>query len=184
MPAIVRVMRSGVLVRGFLPADETAWLHCRVLAFLATDYYDDVKPTKTVLEPGGIELVAIAGEELVGLMDLRVDGSEATIDTVAVHPDSARTGVASQLLATARDLLPPEVTSVDAWTREDQAANDWYLRRGFVERFRYLHLYTSAGTIDGYPVAHALLHAPIEQEAAIRAAYDRVYVCRQYVLSL
>lgn len=35
------------MIRDFQPSDETAWLRCRVLSFLETDYYDDVHASTT-----------------------------------------------------------------------------------------------------------------------------------------
>lgn len=38
-------------IREYTSADETSWLHCRVLAFLDTAFYDDVVPAKPVRIP-------------------------------------------------------------------------------------------------------------------------------------
>lgn len=172
-----------VEVREYRPADERSWLRCRALSFLETAYFDDVKRVKT--PQLDIELVATVAGEVVALMDVEIDGTAATVDTVAVHPDHQRRGLASRLLAIATEQLQAAgVTSLDAWTREDPSANSWYRRSGFTEQFRYLHVYTDSGVLDGHPVAHALMHAPIEQEEQLRGRYDRVYVCRQYLRQL
>ncbi|MDF1480418.1 GNAT family N-acetyltransferase [Leifsonia sp. H3M29-4] len=174
-------------IRAYRPADEPSWLQCRLLSFFATDYYDDVKVAKTRLAPGSIELVAERDGEVVGILDVENDGDAATIDTLAVHPTAQRTGLASALLDAALAQLPPTVTTLDAWTREDAAANAWYVAAGFRETYRYLHVYVGDGdpTFPGpegmsSPVI-AFMHAPIEQEAELREAYRRVYVCRRFV---
>lgn len=177
-------------IRPYRPDDEAGWLQCRLTSFFATDYYDDVKTRKTVLEPGGLELVAETNEAIVGILDIEIDGPAATIDTVAVSPAAQRMGVATSLLQTALGRLPRAVTTLDAWTRETPAANDWYQRHGFVENYRYLHVYRSDGDPSlpapagmSEPV-HAFLHAPIERERELRAQFSRVYVCRQYIRTL
>ncbi len=177
-------------IRAYRPDDEAAWLQCRLTSFFATDYYDDVKTQKTTLEPDGLELVAETDGAIVGILDIEIDGQAATIDTVAVSPVAQRMGVASSLLGAALDLLPRAVTTLDAWTREMPAANHWYQRHGFVENYRYLHVYRSDGDPSlpapagmSEPV-HAFLHAPIERELELRAQFSRVYVCRQYVRTL
>lgn len=177
-------------IRPYRPDDEAAWLQCRLTSFFATDYYDDVKTRKTVLEPGSLELVAETDGVIVGILDIEIDGPAATIDTVAVSPAAQRTGVASSLLETALGRLPRAVTTLDAWTRETPAANDWYQRHGFVENYRYLHVYRSDGDPSlpapagmSEPVL-AFLHAPIERELELRAQFSRVYVCRQYIRAL
>lgn len=174
-------------IRAYRPADEPSWLQCRLLSFFATDYYDDVKVAKTPLAPGSIELVAERDGEVVGILDVEIDGDAATIDTIAVHPTAQRTGLANALLYAALDLLPPKVATLDAWTREDAAANAWYLAAGFRETHRYLHVYVGDGdpTFPGpegmsSPVI-AFMHAPIEREVEVREVYRRVYVCRQYL---
>lgn len=179
-------------VRPYLPSDEPAWLRCRVLAFLNTNYYDDVWQTRPLEDDLAIALVAVDGEQLVGLIDITIDGAAATIDTIAVHPDAQRSGIGTALLAAAREQLPAGITTLDAWTREDAAANAWYQSRGFTENQRYLQVYKGwDDPSEGFtspegmsaPVI-AFLHAPIEREAEFRARFRRVYICRQYLMVL
>lgn len=178
-------------VRPFQTSDEHGWVLCRALSFLDTQYYDDVKPHRTVLSDPAIALVAVTDAgEVIGVLDIEIEGAQATIDTIATHPEHQGRGVATILLHAALPLLEQlDVTTLDAWTREDDAANRWYQRHGFVESFRYLHVYLQDGddaegftTPDGLsaPVA-AFVHGKIEDEAELRARYRRVYVCRQYV---
>jgi ribosomal protein S18 acetylase RimI-like enzyme len=129
-------------VRDYEPGDQAGWLRCRTLAFLETSYFDDVFTAKPIYTTPAIELVA-AGEAVVGLIDVAIDGPLATIETIAVHPDVARTGIGSALIEAALTRLPAEVATLDAWTREDDAANGWYRSHGFVETFRYLHVFAS-----------------------------------------
>ncbi len=181
---------STLTVRRYTARDEAGWLRCRVLGFLDSNYYDDVKNVKTALLPGSIELVAELDGEIVGILDVEIDGHAATIDTVAVHPSAQRRGVAKALFAEALSLLPASVAAVDAWTREDAAANAWYTSAGFRENYRYLHVYVGesdpplAGPPGMSAPVAAFVHAPIELETTARATYRRVYVCRQYVLDL
>lgn len=178
-------------VRVYRPSDERGWLRCRVLSFLGTQYYDDVKPHRTVLTDPSIALVAVSPTGgIIGILDVELDGKAATIDTVATHPDHQGAGVGAALL---REALPrleaARVETLDAWTREDAAANRWYQANGFAEQYRYLHVYLNDGdddagfaTPDGLsmPVS-AFLHGRIEDEALMRARFGRVHVCRQYL---
>ena len=143
--------------------------------------------------PAVIELVAVDEAGLVGVIDIDVEGDLATIDTIAVHPDHARLGIATDLLDAAVAALPRGMKVLDAWTREDLAANSWYLHNGFVETFRYLHVYATSdaevaaaitGTAPGMVAATAFLHAPIESEEPMRATFERGYICRRYELAL
>ena len=183
---------GSVTIRDYSPSDEQGWLRCRVLGFLNTAYFDDVLTKKPTYEGVAIELVAESAGTIVALMDIAVGGEEATIETVAVHPDLARAGIGSLLLAEGVRRLPSSVTTLDAWTRDDQAANNWYVAKGFTENFRYLHVYASgveagraiAQTRAGLTPVAAFLHADDSAEAAMRDSFSRVYVCRQYLLSL
>ena len=178
------------VIREYAADDEASWLRCRVLAFLGTCYYDDVWPTRR--EGSQIQLVAAEDGEVVGICDIEIENDLATIDVIAVHPDHQRRGIANALLATARERLPEQVTCLDAWTREDEEALAWYRSAGFTESDHYLHVhknwdepaegFTSPDGLSA-PVM-AFCHARIEDEAALRERYARVYVCRRMSLPL
>lgn len=186
-----------MVIRPYQPSDADSWLRCRVLSFLHTQYFDDVKTERTVFDGDAVCLVAVvpgaSGDDVIGILDIEIDGAAATIDTVAVHPDHARRGLARRLLEQALpQLIASGVGSLDAWTREDEAANRWYRARGFRENFRYLHVYADDSDGDtGFrppPGVRAPLkvfaHAGIEHEAELRERYHRVHHCRQYLLDL
>jgi hypothetical protein len=79
------------MIRGYTDHDAKGWLRCRVLAFLDTQYYDDVKTEPTRFEGEAIRLIATADDgDVVGLLDIGIDGRAATIDSIAVHPDHRR----------------------------------------------------------------------------------------------
>jgi len=176
--------------RPYLDDDADSWLRCRVLSFLYTDYYDDVLPKRPTYLREAICLVAHDGDRVVGLIDTEIADTSATIGGVAVHPDAARRGIGSALLAqTIETLRDREVHTLDAWTREDTVANAWYRASGFVENFRYVQVLKESQDSDsGFespprlsrPV-RAFAHAPLDMETELRARYQRVYVCRQYV---
>lgn len=184
---------TGLTVREYRTADEADWLRCRVLAFLSTSYFDDVARSKPTYQSPSVELVALRDGALVGLIDVAVAGDAATIETIAVDPDESRSGVGSLLLEEATRLLPRTVRELDAWTREDTAANNWYLSRGFTERFSYLHVFAASGAEieravksgrQGLLPVSGFFHANIEDEDQLRRRFRRVHVCRQYTKAL
>ena len=180
---------AAVTIRPYQPSYERGWLLCRLLSFFDTCYYDDVHTVRTIFELPAIRLVAELDGKVVGLLDVEFDGSAATIDSIAVHPDHQRGGIASRLLAAALDKMPDHVTTLDAWTREDHAALGWYQQQGFREQYRYLHVYKNGdGTDAGFtappplaPPVLAFCHASLEHETELRSRFDRVYVCRQFL---
>lgn len=135
-----------------------------------------------------MQLVATHGKGVVGIMEIDIADDPAAIDTVAVHPDHQGRGIASALLAHARAELSGSVATLDAWTREDEPALEWYRAKGFVESEHYLHVYkswsgpgeewTSPAQLSA-PVT-AFCHAAIDDETEIRARFARVYVCRRF----
>ncbi len=181
----------AVAIRDYDPADEQAWLRCRVLSFLGTAYFDDVMPAKK--SPSlGAELVAEESGAIVGVLDLSTEGQIATIDTIAVHPDHQRRGIGTTLLeracARAEGL---GATTIDAWTRDDEPTLRWYRSRGFAESDHYLHVYADCYARAGEPAEAAqcgpefdlikvFLHADLDREAEMRARFTRVHVCRRF----
>jgi GNAT superfamily N-acetyltransferase len=179
------------VIRDYVPADEQAWLRCRVLSFLGTAYYDDVMPAKK--SPAlGAELVAEDAGAIVGVLDLSVERETATIDTIAVHPDHQGQGIGTRLLeracAHARDL---GATTIEAWTRDDEPTLRWYRSRGFGESDHYLHVYADSYARPGEPAdavqcsadfepIKVFLHADLDREAEMRARFTRVHVCRRF----
>lgn len=207
-------------IRDYRDEDEASWLRCRVLSFLGSAYYDDVVTRRTAFAGEAIRLVAVrrrgSPEEVVGVMDVELWDDEAgdkdlgddnpgdkdpagalvrraTIDTVAVHPDHERRGIAGSLLAEAlRRLAGSGAVSLDAWTREDEAANGWYRQHDFTEQTAYLHVYKGPADPDeGFttptglsaPVT-AFCHARLGDEVELRRRFTRVHVCRQYLRPL
>jgi ribosomal protein S18 acetylase RimI-like enzyme len=184
-------------VRDYDPADEQSWLRCRLLSFLGTAYFDDVYTAKPACPAPGFELVADHDGSVVGLLDVQVVGDLATIDTVAVHPDHQRQGVAAALLGVARQRAAGlAVVTIEAWTRDDESTLRWYRSHGFVESDHYLHVYANyyvdpgepARAVDGRqaglrPVM-AFLHAPLGLEDDMRRDFKRVHVCRRFTQPL
>ena len=163
-----------------------------MLSFFDTDYYDDVKIAKTTFANDFGELVADNGTGIVGLLDAEINGDVATIDSIAVHPEAQREGIASKPLDELLRRIPEHVTSLDAWTRGTESANGWYASVGFAEIQRYLHVYKDETSgDDGFetpaglsqPIT-AFMHARIELEDAVRDRYSRVHVCRQYLIEI
>ncbi|GAA1604602.1 GNAT family N-acetyltransferase [Kribbella hippodromi] len=177
-------------IRDYRTTDADTWLRCRLLSFFDTEYFDDVAVQRPAYENPAHQLVAVENDAVIGLMDVEIFPDRATIAVLAVHPDHRRRGLASQLL----DAVLPRLDSgvLDAWTRGDRSANEWYQRSGFTENFRYLHVYKSwQDNADGFEtpagmigLVSAFMHAPISAEASMRERFARVHICRQYVRQL
>ncbi|MEO3752298.1 GNAT family N-acetyltransferase [Streptomyces sp. B6B3] len=181
-------------IREYAPADETSWLRCRVLSFLGTAYFDNVKKAKTDIDPPGFELVAVADDGLVvGVMDVTVEGELATIDTVAVHPDYQHRGIGRALLAEARARVRRVGSAtLDAWTRDDPETLRWYRAMGFAESEHYLHVFANhyadaaepdRAIADRRPELHPMtvfLHGDLRDERTMRERFSRVHVCRRF----
>ncbi|MBR7829468.1 GNAT family N-acetyltransferase [Actinospica sp. MGRD01-02] len=182
-------------IRAYEAADENEWVRCRAVAFLDTSYYDAVEPVKPTVEADEvIDLVAVDDGHIVGILDIAVRGDLATIETLCVHPEYRRLAIATRLLweGIARlEHTPARI--LDAWTREDRAALEWYAARGFVEAESFLHVYSGLGaentarmTEFRAPYRPILIFAaaPREHETKARAEFQRVYVCRRLLRQL
>lgn len=193
-------------IRDYQDIDEPSWLRCRVLSFLGSAYFDDVKVERTRFEGPSIELVAVhprpdgmrtpGDHEVVGVLDVEIDSGDglATIDTIAVHPDHERAGIAGALLAEALERLDrwATVTDLEAWTREDEAATRWYARQGMHVEEEYLHVYTEWDESEGFLTPAGLssrpvkgfFHATLADEEDLRSRYARIHRCRRYLRTL
>lgn len=180
------------MVRGYVAGLEQSWLRCRVLGFLDTAYYDDVVPVKPA--PTGPDLVAVTGEGAVAGI---LTATGATIDTIVVHPDHRRRGIARALLdAVILRLRAEGVSTVDAWTRDDPGPLAWYRTMGFVEDRHYLHVYADHYAHPSEPARAALaardglkpmvgfLHGTLADERWARSQFQRVHVCRRFERAL
>ena len=181
-------------IREYTPADETSWLHCRVLAFLDTAFYDDVVPAKPVRPTPSLELVAVdESGAVVAIADTTVDGELATIDTIAVHPSHQRRGLGRRLLERTREWARAQgASTLDAWTRDDADTLAWYRTMGFAESDHYLHVYANHYTdpaepgraVDGArPGLTPMLvfaHASLADEERLRNEFARVHVDRRF----
>jgi N-acetylglutamate synthase-like GNAT family acetyltransferase len=185
-------------VRTFTPADETSWLHCRVLAFLSTAYFDDVLRAKPATAAPGLDLVAAdAAGRVVAIMDTSVEGDAATIDTVAVHPDHQRRGLGRELLEQTRTRARKlGAATLDAWTRDDADTLSWYRAMGFTESDHYLHVYADhyrdraepgraiAEARPGLRPLMVFAHGRLADEERLREQFTRVHVCRRFTTPL
>lgn len=184
-----------VEIRDYEPGDEQAWLRCRVLSFLGTAYFDDVMTAKRS-PVRGAELVAVDSGALIGVLDLSVADLTATIDTIGVHPDYQRHGIGTSLFDLAcRRAVELGAATIEAWTRDDEAALSWYRARGMSEGSHYLHVYADCDAGAGEPAeavearpgltpVKVFLHAMLDQEAELRKKFRRVHVCRRFARSL
>ena len=79
-------MSGGFTVRSYRESDERDWVVCRVLSFLDSAFFDDVRTAKETYPNPAIELVAERDGEIVGLIDVECEEEPAPC---------ARTGRAS-----------------------------------------------------------------------------------------
>ena len=150
----------GFEIRSYEDADEPGWVRCRVLGFLDSAFFDDVRREKEHYDGPAIELVAVADDMVVGLLDVELEPAPGTLwETearggviwhVAVHPDYRRRGIGSALVERALELAHDAgLEIVQAWTRDDPWVQAWYEACGFRKRYSYLHVYVQPDEARG-----------------------------------
>lgn len=187
--------------------DEEGWVHCRVLAFLDSAYYDDVYRKKETYSAASIELIAEIDGTVIGLLDVECEDEPQTVCStsaasesthlagmiwhIAVHPDFRRKGIARMLLQRAiRESRRLGLSRLEAWTRSDGLAEKWYQSQGFQEIESYYHIY-----IDGTEMEPEIINSDIQNMKPISVfvhysgnddsflnRFNRVYRCIRYDL--
>lgn len=195
-------MQNAFTIRPYTPADESGWLRCRVLSFLDTPYFDDVRQTKEHYPNRAIELVAVAKNLVVGLIDVECDSPERTVCWhpgppggsiwhIAVHPDFRKEGIGKALLEAARQSARDlGLARFEAWTRAEASACGWYEAIGFEKVFAYLQVffdYEEASQIvqctsADMRIIHGLCHYRGTDVQSIRSRFKRTHECRLYEL--
>ena len=147
-------------IRAYEDADEEGWLRCRVLGFLDSAFYDDVRTDKERYDGPAVELVAVSDGDVVGLLDLELEPAVGVLHEterrggviwhVAVHPDHRRRGIGAALVERAVGLArDSSLEVVQAWTRDDAWVHAWYEACGFRKRYSYLHVYLGPDEVRG-----------------------------------
>lgn len=189
-------MEDDVLIRPYRDGDERGWVVCRVLSFLDSAFFDDVRQSKEHYEHHAIELVADRGGEIVGLIDIKCEelpgtvcserpGLGAMIWHLAVHPEHQRRGVATALLREAEELARARgLVRFEAWTRDDPGTQAWYEAMGFELVDSYLHVYLELHeglrdafppTDDGIRPVKVFAHYLGDQPDEMRRRFSRVH---------
>ncbi len=142
------------------PNYERGWLHCRVLSFLNTQYFNDVYQKKEVYEAESIELVALENDQVIGLIDIEIENApqdfcsnkdtlSAMLWHIAVHPDHQRKGIGELLLSEATtQLISRGIKRMEAWTKEDDFVRKWYFKNDFKKFYSYYHVKLKGEVVD------------------------------------
>lgn len=160
-------MSEDVVIRPYRDEDERGWVVCRVLSFLDSAFFDDVRQAKEHYEHPAIELVAERDREIVALIDVECDdvpgavcsdrpGLGAMIWHLAVHPEHQRQSVATKLLREAERIGRARgLVRFEAWTRDDPGTQAWYESLGFMLVDSYLHVYVELheGLRERFPIS-------------------------------
>lgn len=187
---------AGFTLRPYRDDDERGWVTCRLLSFLDTDFFDDVRREKERYGNPAIELVAERHGQIVGLIDVECETEPGTVCEerpglggmiwhVAVHPDHQRAGLGTALLHEAESRAHEHgLERFEAWTRDDLAARAWYEKNGFELVYGYLNVYVELDeglrdlfpiTEDGIRPVRMFAHYVGDDRDAMRARFRRVH---------
>lgn len=136
-----------ISIKHYEPKYEKSWVYCKALAYLFSDFWDDDSREKDDFSEyyeDSIELIALDGATVVGLLDIGIYDKEASraypyyscdklayFANLAVHPDYQNQGIANKLFEKAEKLLlSKKVQALSIFTRGDANANYLYQKWG------------------------------------------------------
>lgn len=150
----------NITIREYQDTDETGWVRCRVISFLDTSYYDDIKREKEKYDHSAICLVAEHDNQIVGFIDIEYEqkigevcylkGSlGANIWNLGVLPEFRNKHIAQMLWEQAKKILIDHgIQRVELWTQDDYPANSWYKKQGFQQIESYLNIWIEGDLKD------------------------------------
>ncbi|MGL5677120.1 MAG: GNAT family N-acetyltransferase [Cellulosilyticaceae bacterium] len=199
----------SITIRAYQDTDEPEWVRCRVLSFLDSSYYDDVKREKEQYDHPSICLIAEHANRMIGFIDVEYEESRgevcylkgslgANIWHLGVLPEYRSRGIAGMLWEQAKALLiERDIQRVELWTQDDVPANKWYEKQGFKLTWSYLNIFVYGDDKDPSKsyINHKVLgkifgmrclnfEAPIERKYEFMSRYERVHEVRLYELKL
>ena len=151
---------DSIVIRQYKSEDEAQWVRSRLLAFLDSSYFDDIRKTKEIYEHPSLCLVAEEKGQIIGFMDVEYEGKKgdvcyldgelgAVIWHLGVLPEYRRQGIAAKLWAAAREAISSYgIERVEVWTQDDAASNGWYESQGFLFKEAYLNAFLRGTTED------------------------------------
>ncbi|WP_227396159.1 GNAT family N-acetyltransferase [Jeotgalibacillus aurantiacus] len=196
---------------------EQSWLRCRLLSYFYSAFYEDVLREKPGFSNRTIELIAVQDDEVIGLIDVVLDDPEnkltflrkehgAFIATIAVHPDHQNNGIAQALYDEAMKRLDQYegLSFIELYTRDDEAANRFYEKQGFIQSVKYYDVFgvekglrkpvsvkLGEGRVlaesDGKPVGFALvdsIYEAYDEKGVDQIDHDRVVPVYGYLKEL
>ena len=183
----------------YKPKFEQGWLRCRVLSFLNTQYYNDVRQVKEEYNNDSIELIAVESDKDIGLIDVEIEKTPGSICNqkgiitgmlwhIAIHPDYQRMGIGEALLNKVRlKLLERGIKRLEAWTKEDEATRNWYYKNDFKKFQSYYHV-TMKGSfvnlkerIEGEKGMSAFSHFTGDNPSIIEDHAEKIEECIGFV---
>lgn len=136
-------------IREYCVEDEREWVECRLLSFLDSTYYKDVKKEKEKYPNHSLEYLAIEDGKVVGFIDVELNSDDLTqnkengaiIWNLGVLPSYRGKGIANSLWEKVKEELKRKSFSYcELWTQDDKPANDFYRKVGFVQKSEFTYL--------------------------------------------
>lgn len=199
----------SITVREYRDFDEIGWVRCRLISFLDSSYYDDIKREKEQYDNPSICLVTEDNNQIVGFIDVEYEETigevcclngdlGATIWNLGVMPEYRNQKIAQELWNQAKQfLIEKGIKRIEVWTQDDVQANGWYQKQGFKFIKSYLNVFAygdckdkSKSNINHQNIGNILgirclnFEAPIERREEFISRGRRVHEVKLYELKL
>ncbi|UCE15006.1 MAG: GNAT family N-acetyltransferase [Candidatus Heimdallarchaeota archaeon] len=152
-------------IRQYTQTDEDTWVECHLQSYYNSIYIDELVKVKPRYENPAIELVALEGNKIVGVLDVEIEAypghfclddsiQSGMISIIGVMPQYRKRGVATNLIEMSSKVLKDsyDIRRLEIWIRDDPELNVCLQKIGFHQIHHYFQVTLAADFFEKHNI--------------------------------